>query len=119
MFDFFLFFQGVWMRIERKLCNALQAIIPFKITEKQEKIGGGKRTRTDDPLLAKQMLYQLSYAPLFTFKGEKRYRFFISTSVMCVCTHSLSEMKIFPLEMKKVLFHIQRQKTIRFHFSLK
>ena len=25
--------------------------------------GGDKRIRTDDPLLAKQMLYQLSYAP--------------------------------------------------------
>ena len=25
--------------------------------------GGGDRIRTDDPLLAKQMLYQLSYAP--------------------------------------------------------
>ena len=28
------------------------------------KSGGGKETRTPDPLLAKQMLYQLSYAPL-------------------------------------------------------
>ncbi len=28
-------------------------------------IGGGKRDRTDDPLLAKQVLYQLSYAPPF------------------------------------------------------
>ena len=26
-------------------------------------LGGGKRDRTDDPLLAKQVLYQLSYAP--------------------------------------------------------
>ena len=26
--------------------------------------GGGKRTRTDDPLLAKQVLYQLSYTPI-------------------------------------------------------
>jgi hypothetical protein len=26
--------------------------------------GGGDRTRTDDPLVANQMLYQLSYAPL-------------------------------------------------------
>jgi hypothetical protein len=25
--------------------------------------GGGKRVRTDDPLLAKQVLYQLSYTP--------------------------------------------------------
>jgi hypothetical protein len=26
--------------------------------------GGGERNRTDDPLLAKQVLYQLSYTPL-------------------------------------------------------
>ena len=28
------------------------------------KSGGGKRIRTDDPLLAKQVLYQLSYTPV-------------------------------------------------------
>ena len=27
------------------------------------RIGGGRRDRTDDPLLAKQVLSQLSYAP--------------------------------------------------------
>lgn len=30
------------------------------------KIGGGRRDRTDDPLLAKQVLSQLSYAPMCT-----------------------------------------------------
>ena len=29
-------------------------------------IGGGRRDRTDDPLLAKQVLSQLSYAPMST-----------------------------------------------------
>ncbi len=29
-------------------------------------IGGGERTRTDDPLLAKQVLYHLSYTPSLT-----------------------------------------------------
>ena len=28
--------------------------------------GGGKRVRTDDPLLAKLVLYQLSYTPLLS-----------------------------------------------------
>ena len=28
-----------------------------------ESIGGGNRTRTGDPLLAKQVLFQLSYTP--------------------------------------------------------
>jgi hypothetical protein len=30
----------------------------------REKIGGGERDRTDDPLLAKQVLSQLSYTPI-------------------------------------------------------
>ena len=30
------------------------------------RIGGGRRDRTDDPLLAKQVLSQLSYAPSIT-----------------------------------------------------
>ena len=29
----------------------------------RSRIGGGRRDRTDDPLLAKQVLSQLSYAP--------------------------------------------------------
>ena len=32
-------------------------------------LGGGKRDRTDDPLLAKQVLYQLSYAPVLGGSG--------------------------------------------------
>ena len=35
-------------------------------------IGGGKRTRTDDPLLAKQVLYQLSYTPIVPFAHGMR-----------------------------------------------
>ena len=31
-------------------------------------LGGDERTRTADPLLAKQVLYQLSYVPLLTCK---------------------------------------------------
>lgn len=31
-----------------------------------EDCGGGRRDRTDDPLLAKQVLSQLSYAPMCT-----------------------------------------------------
>ena len=32
------------------------------------KFGGGERDRTDDPLLAKQVLSQLSYTPVVQFK---------------------------------------------------
>ena len=38
-------------------CTSLQLVLIWEI------FGGGKRDRTDDPLLAKQVLYQLSYAP--------------------------------------------------------
>ncbi len=31
--------------------------------------GGDERVRTDDPLLAKQVLSQLSYTPIFTYEG--------------------------------------------------
>ena len=34
-------------------------------------LGGGKRDRTDDPLLAKQVLYQLSYAPSILFASSE------------------------------------------------
>jgi hypothetical protein len=33
-------------------------------------LGGDERTRTADPLLAKQVLYQLSYVPLLTCKNS-------------------------------------------------
>ena len=33
-------------------------------------LGGDKEIRTLDPLLAKQVLYQLSYTPSFRFPGE-------------------------------------------------
>tara|TARA_R100000027_G_scaffold61554_5_gene53022 strand:- start:31903 stop:32148 length:246 start_codon:yes stop_codon:yes gene_type:complete len=36
-------------------------ILEFKF--EKFKIGGAGRSRTDDPLLAKQMLFQLSYGP--------------------------------------------------------
>ena len=44
-------------------CRATQALIThysLRIT----KLGGGERDRTDDPLLAKQVLSQLSYTPV-------------------------------------------------------
>ena len=36
--------------------------------------GGGGRSRTDDPLLAKQVLYQLSYAPIWWAKEDLNLR---------------------------------------------
>ena len=34
-----------------------------------QRTGGGERTRTDDPLLAKQVLSQLSYTPVNSVVG--------------------------------------------------
>ena len=39
-----------------------------------QKNGGGMRIRTADPLLAKQMLYQLSYAPVKFFQDKPEAR---------------------------------------------
>ena len=39
-----------------------EPVLFFRYTTKV--FGGGKRIRTDDPLLAKQVLYQLSYTPV-------------------------------------------------------
>ena len=42
--------------------------------------GGGERIRTDDPLLAKQVLYQLSYTPIGLMSLSNRvYQIFIET----------------------------------------
>ena len=36
----------------------------FDARQKSDLFGGDERTRTADPLLAKQVLYQLSYVPV-------------------------------------------------------
>ena len=42
---------------------------PIPLTECRPSTGGDERDRTDDPLLAKQVLSQLSYTPVsITFK---------------------------------------------------
>ena len=47
--------------------NSSYPIIPnFPKFKNLEKSGGGERNRTDDPLLAKQVLYHLSYTPSFS-----------------------------------------------------
>jgi hypothetical protein len=42
---------------------------------------GDERTRTADPLLAKQVLYQLSYVPVLTWRALERSSQVIGTSV--------------------------------------
>ena len=47
----------------RALC-VFQHLVAFSIAVRRT--GGDERVRTDDPLLAKQVLSQLSYTPIFT-----------------------------------------------------
>ena len=44
-------------------CSNQLSYRPVIVTGRQWPVGGGKETRTPDILLAKQALYQLSYAP--------------------------------------------------------
>ncbi len=44
----------------------------LKLRPPNKKAGGGKRTRTADPLLAKQVLSQLSYTPTVLPGGGPR-----------------------------------------------
>ena len=50
----------LFIKSEIKNSTSCQSSLICKVIKS---IGGGKRDRTDDPLLAKQVLYQLSYAP--------------------------------------------------------
>ena len=49
----------------KRSCTLIQPVLVCKL------FGGGKRDRTDDPLLAKQVLYQLSYAPSILFSSHE------------------------------------------------
>jgi hypothetical protein len=42
------------------------------LLQQNSRKNGGKRIRTDDPLLAKQVLYQLSYAPVVPIRRSRR-----------------------------------------------
>ena len=61
-FDFFLYTQMNFFNLIHFFVDIFMNFI--------EKCGGGEGIRTPDPLLAKQMLYQLSYTPLYS--GPRR-----------------------------------------------
>ena len=54
----FYFFKDLYNELHHNIANSLFAIF-----------GGGERDRTDDPLLAKQVLSQLSYTPCLGGSG--------------------------------------------------
>jgi hypothetical protein len=47
-----------------RLCRYCVCLLKQRYELRLSRAGGGKRLRTDDLLLAKQALYQLSYAPV-------------------------------------------------------
>ena len=51
--------------------NDLVCRFPLTPFYSLSRVGGDERDRTDDPLLAKQVLSQLSYTPIFSF-GDMR-----------------------------------------------
>src|SRR5215469_2744609 len=59
-------------RVEHAKANgtrAIRAMIPARVSP-----GGANGTRTRDPLLAKQVLFQLSYSPSESADSMRRYR---------------------------------------------
>ena len=50
--------------LHKKQQKKLRPIVQFKMLKPNQHAGGGERVRTDDLLLAKQVLSQLSYAPV-------------------------------------------------------
>ena len=44
------------------------SLFPFRHFYSFSRVGGDERDRTDDPLLAKQVLSQLSYTPKYLLK---------------------------------------------------
>ncbi len=57
---------------QAKPARTRQTSKPFGDTT-NEVSGGARRDRTDDPLLAKQVLSQLSYGPIFHVTGPKSH----------------------------------------------
>ena len=51
--------------LHKKQQKKLRPIVQFKMLKPNQHAGGGERVRTDDLLLAKQVLSQLSYAPVW------------------------------------------------------
>ena len=81
--------EPVTPALSRQCSNQLSyrpAYIP--IPNRQCRNGGGKRVRTADPLLAKQVLYQLSYTPInrlldLRLASPWRTRFFEDERLSC------------------------------------
>ena len=61
--QFTLFSKNGSVRVAPRACSALHSFRSNRST------GGGDRIRTDDRLVANQVLYQLSYAPVEPFGG--------------------------------------------------
>ena len=87
---FHLFCYRLLFLLKRPLCGDLRKAIEYKLSDFQRTkkfdatyilIIGADRDRTDDLLLAKQALSQLSYSPLKSCRGPGRDRTFDLTLI--------------------------------------
>jgi hypothetical protein len=79
-----------------------------------EKCGGGKRVRTADPLLAGQVLYQLSYAPTPCNKQLTYNNKFQKKCQRFLCNFS-KKFFDFLQQVEKLLFLRQKYDFLRFY----
>ena len=81
--------------IFRRLCvcenEAVRLVREFSLTYKIRKIGGDEEDRTPDPLLARQVLSQLSYTPKFLLILRQD---FLGIHMYCLRRLSLSKQKL-------------------------
>ena len=91
----------------RRLLFALSRYISVALTAVNDRRSGDGRARTGDPLLAKQVLSQLSYAPVrcrgAAIQVRRRGPFWIRTRDLTVISRALS-----PAELKARGAHARR-----------
>ena len=85
-------------------------------------LGGGKEDRTPDPLLAKQVLSQLSYTPMFGFPSVFQASFCrhsFSLSILKIEQCFLSTCSPLPTEAFELSFVLLRKEVIQPHLPIR
>ena len=65
--------SGLLQRLDTVRIEPKVPLLRFRLEAIQRRFGGADRDRTGDPLLAKQVLSQLSYSPLPSVVGLGRF----------------------------------------------
>ena len=80
-------------------------------------VGGDNRDRTDDPLLAKQVLSQLSYTPIFLLQGPSKWTSKIKQRIWTLTKLSLCPDQRF--KERLVLCVLLRKEVIQPHLPIR